>query len=328
MDKLLVIKHVQVQGANAIAGLTWGFPAMTSFLGFTHALQRKVQQKISTDIVLEGCAVICHNSQVQAHNNNMSREHYFALTRNPLVLKGKEAVTAPFNEEGKMRMDVSVLISVSSKEDDGYIEPDDLDDFAEFVPQMIAPMRLAGGIIESIEAVEVVRDAGSMKRDDKARKQFLRQFLPGFALVSRHDVLQAHAEQTQQPLMEAWLDFSARKMRSDAPAKEGDKSTWRVERPEFSGWLKPIMIGYQGISDLYDPECVGHVRDRGVPVQFVESIYSLGQWISPHRIKDIEHLLWTQSYDAERSLYLCNNTYQPDIPVLLMNDDTVTSEEN
>lgn len=327
MDKLLVIKHAQIQGANAIAGLTWGFPAMTSFLGFTHALQRKVQQKISADIVLEGCAVICHSSQVQSYSNNMSRENYFALTRNPLVLKGKEAVTAPFNEEGKMRMDVSLLISVSSTEDDGYIEPDDLDDFKEDVPQLIESLRLAGGIIQSIESVDFVRDIGAKNRDDKARKKFLRQFLPGFALVSRHDVLQAHVEQSQQPPLDAWLDFSTRKMRPEASTQEGDKAKWSVDRPDFSGWLKPIMIGYQGISDLYDPGSVGHVRDRDVPVQFVESIYSLGQWISPHRIKNIEHLLWTQSYEADRSLYLCNNAYQPDIPVLLTNEDTLTSEE-
>ncbi|SBT18145.1 CRISPR-associated protein Csy2 [Marinomonas gallaica] len=327
MDKLLVIKHLEVEGANAIAGLTWGFPAITNFLGFTHALQRKVQEKISSSILLEGCAVICHSSQVQTYNNNMSREHYFALTRNPLVLKGKEAVTAPFNEEGKMRMDVSLLIDVKSAEEDGFLEPDDLEDLQELIPILIPTMRLAGGSISKFETAELVLDAGSQNRDDHTRKRFLRQFLPGFALVSRHDVLEKHIEQTLLSPLDAWLDFSTRKMRSEAPEKEGDKAKWVVERPEFSGWLKPIMIGYQGISDLYEAGQVGHVRDRSVPVQFVESIYSLGQWISPHRITNIEHLLWTQSYEAERSLYLCNNAFEPDTSHLLNNEYSNTEEQ-
>lgn len=327
MDKLLVIKHMQVEGANAIAGLTWGFPAITNFLGFTHALQRKVQEKISDTIQLQGCSVICHSSQVQSYRDNMSGESYFGLTRNPLVLKGKEAVTAPFNEEGKMRMDISLLISVKGA-GDGYIAPDDLDDFEEEIPHMIPRLRLAGGIVTSIESVQLLPDIGVQNRDPQKRKRFLRQFLPGFALVSRHDVLQQHANDTQQPVFDAWLDFSTRKMSSESPAKEGDKATWSVKRPDFSGWLKPIMVGYQGISELYAAGTVGHVRDKNVPVQFVESVYSLGQWISPHRINDIEHLLWTQTYDKNLSLYLCNNSFQPETSELLKNDQLETSEEN
>lgn len=325
MDKLLVIKHLEVEGANAIAGVTWGFPAITSFLGFTHALQRKVQEKVSDTLVLDGCAVICHRSQVQSYGNNMSREHYFALTRNPLVLKGKEAVTAPFNEEGKMRMEVSLLISVSRE--NGPIFPNQLKALEDYVAQSIPTMRLAGGAITQCESVELVNDIGAQNRDSTARKRFLRQLLPGFALVSRHDVLQAHAKQTEQTLLDAWLDFSTRKMRAAAPEHEGEKATWSTERPDFSGWLKPIMIGYQGISPCYDAGEVGHVRDRTVPAQFVESIYSLGQWISPHRITDIEQLLWTQSYEPEHSFYLCNNSYQPEPPTLLHHQSPVTAEE-
>ncbi|HHH1607741.1 TPA: type I-F CRISPR-associated protein Csy2, partial [Yersinia enterocolitica] len=38
MSYLIVLRHVQVENANAISGLTYGFPAMTHFLGYTHAL--------------------------------------------------------------------------------------------------------------------------------------------------------------------------------------------------------------------------------------------------------------------------------------------------
>jgi CRISPR-associated protein Csy2 len=320
MDKLLELRHLQVEGANAIAGMTWGFPAVTSFLGFVHALQRKVHERISDSILLESCAVICHSSQVQSYSDNMSRESYFALTRNPLVLKGKEAVTAPFNEEGKMRMDITLLISIKAR--GGYISPDDIEDFEEYITQVVPQMRIAGGVITSMGAVKVEGAIEAINSDVSRRKRYLRKFLPGFALVCRQDVLEQHSKDTEQTPFDAWLDFSARKMRAHGTDEQAE---WVIDRPDFSGWLKPIMIGYQGVSDLYPAGAVGHVRDRDVPVQFVEAIYSLGQWISPHRIDDIQHLLWSHSHNAETSLYVCRNDYEPGTPLTLETNVSVNS---
>jgi CRISPR-associated protein Csy2 len=316
MDKLLVIRHLNVEGANAIAGLTWGFPAMTSFLGLTHALQRKVQARVSDRLTLTNCAVICHASQVQSHSNNMSRENYFALTRNPLT---KDGSTAPFNEEGKMRMDVTLLIALS-----GPTPPSVEGDLTECIEDALAASRVAGGTVQSIGNVELIKDIGAINREPATRKSFLRKLLPGFALVSRDDVLKDHIEKTQQAPLEAFLDFSARKMSSKP---KGDKAEWTVDRLDYTGWLKPIVVGYQGISDLYEAGQVGNVRDRSCPVQFVESIYSLGQWISPHRIDDLKHLFWHQEYQADDALYLCKNDYQPETPILLNNETNQTIEE-
>jgi CRISPR-associated protein Csy2 len=40
MSSLILLRRVRVENANAIAGLTYGFPAITHFLGFSHALSR------------------------------------------------------------------------------------------------------------------------------------------------------------------------------------------------------------------------------------------------------------------------------------------------
>ncbi len=45
MKGLLLLDRIEVQNANAAAGMTWGFPALTQFLGFTHALSRWQQAK-------------------------------------------------------------------------------------------------------------------------------------------------------------------------------------------------------------------------------------------------------------------------------------------
>lgn len=65
MSRLIVLPRIQVENANAISGLTYGFPAITHFLGFTHALSRKVQQ--SHGVTLTGCGVVCHQHQIMAH---------------------------------------------------------------------------------------------------------------------------------------------------------------------------------------------------------------------------------------------------------------------
>ncbi|PJE54294.1 type I-F CRISPR-associated protein Csy2 [Marinomonas sp. BSi20584] len=316
MDKLLVIRHLKVEGVNAIAGLTWGFPSMTSFLGLTHALQRKIQAKVSEKLTLNGCAVICHASQVQSHSNNMSRENYFALTRNPLT---KDGSTAPFNEEGKMRVDVSLLIELS-----GPTPPDIEEMLVEFTEDALLTSRVAGGAVQSIGEIELITDIGAMNRERTTRKSFLRKLLPGFALVSRDDVLQDHIEKSQKSPLDAFLDFSIRKMSSKP---KGDKAEWTTDRLDYTGWLKPIMVGYQGISDVYEAGQVEHVRDRSCPVQFVESIYSLGQWISPHRIDDLNHLFWYQEHQADNALYLCKNDFKPETPILLNDETNQTIEE-
>ena len=45
-------------------------------------------------------------------------------------------------------------------------------------------------------------------------------------------------------------------------------------------------------------------RDNETPFRFVESAYGIGQWLSPHRVKDIEEVLWTYRHKDDR--YLCS----------------------
>lgn len=67
MSSLILLRRLRVENANAIAGVTWGFPAITHFLGFTHALSRKLTQ--SHGLRLDGCAVVCHQHQIHAHSS-------------------------------------------------------------------------------------------------------------------------------------------------------------------------------------------------------------------------------------------------------------------
>lgn len=310
MDALLILRNIKVENANAIAGITWGFPAISNFLGFVHALSRKLPTEL--ELELEGCGVICHNRHVQAYQPRGWGDHVFALTRNPLT---REEKSPAFIEEGRMHMTVSLLIPIAGELDDRS----DLYELKLLIEQLALSQRLAGGTIISIGTVDLLEPSENYDKLQLFERQQLRKLLPGFALVQRTSLLAEHTQQRikQDPNAEpldAWLDFSAIKFQAERPEGVVDEQTpadWHYVSKPGSGWLVPMAIGYRGISALYAPGEVSRSRDSTTPFRFVESVYSVGEWISPHRVTNLEQLIWRYHAEAESDWYLCRNSYQP-----------------
>lgn len=317
LDALLILNRVRVENANAVQGLTYGFPAIPQFLGFTHALERNFAQQ--EDLKLVGCGVVVHQHQTHCHRTAPFSPKVFALTRNPLDKSGK---TAAFNEEGKMHMTVSLVIAV-----EGRVKTNAIDSLKQGFLKQAQCQRLAGGLITSIKSSEL-----NIVSDDEdgttAIRKFMRQLLPGFALVNRGQLLADHyaalqESQSEVTLSDAWLDFSALKYSAPHLLPKNDNETlseeekaqrlkekisWVIEKKAFPGWLVPIMVGYRAISELYQPGEVAKTRDPSIPFRFVESVYSIGEWINPIRLKNIEDLLWTYRVQPDDGWYLAHNT--------------------
>jgi CRISPR-associated protein Csy2 len=319
MDTLLILRNVKVENANAISGLTWGFPAISNFLGFIHALSRRLPEEMS--LKLEGCGVICHEHHIQAYQPRGRGEYVFGLTRNPLA---KEGVTASFVEEGRMHMTISLVVPCAGRID-ASINPAEV---AGQVKELALSQRLAGGTVVSIGAAELLDPP---EEDDLLRKFEriqLRKLLPGFALVQRADLLAAHIRQRQQQepdveALDAWLDFATIKFQAVLPEAGSEdevnaqaEAEWQYIPKPGGGWLVPVASGYRGISDLYAPGEVACSRDTATPFRFVESAYSIGEWLSPHRVTNIEQLVWRYSAEPESGWYLCTSNYQPKIQEL------------
>lgn len=325
MRSLLILNHIEVQNANAIAGLTWGFPGITSFLGFTHALSRYTE-KIQ-GVQFAGCAIVCHSHQVQAHQPKPHSEFVFALTRNPLTKEGK---TAPFNEEARMHMDVSLVIECDFvAEDLDFGAANNSENTTRFESELvrkILTMRLAGGTIQAVQGIEFKTLSEDYDERGKEFRKSMLRMLPGFMLVDRSPLLQEHLSDLRErhvdaTLLDAWLDFSTLRYRAYpqiAESETADATTpaeWRhVARPGEE-WLVPITTGFKAISPLYSPGEVANARDPSVPFRFVESAYGVGQWISPHRLRDMRHIFWRYQQDGD--WYLCKNDYQPEAVQLL-----------
>lgn len=208
MSQYILINRVKVQGANAIAGFTWGFPAITHFLGFSHNLSRKLSVTDHfNDISLNGCAVIAHKHHVHTYGSSNNVE--FTQSRNsPYLHSHDKAATPPVIEEGKMNMTVSLLIEYEGNVGNRQ------DGFIEWLMKNCFLQRLAGGTILDIVRVEI----HGVNNDGEVRG-LKRKLLPGFILRDRSDYLEKHYQDLQKKnpnteLLDAWMDFSALKQKA------------------------------------------------------------------------------------------------------------------
>jgi len=301
MSQYITLSHIEVQDANAVAGITYGFPAVTQFLGFVHALSRKIDKKMG--VTLGGCVIVCHDFQLHIYKSDRYSDYYFSQTKNPTAgrynekYKGKDA---PIIEEGKMQMNVSLVIECNGLKSS---DSEKIEQFERYVKRLALRHRLAGGRIISIAQSRVESIV-----DESGFRKIRRRLLPGFVLKERNEYLQEHLKKLQSKdseadTLEAWLDFCSIKYRAEPILKKGEElsdktdAVWnRVERPN-KGYLIPLMVGYQAIDRLYEAGEVANTRDPTKPFCFVEAIYGIGEWLSPHRLESLEEVLWRYKYE-------------------------------
>jgi len=212
MSQYLLINHIQVQGANAVAGFTWGFPAITHFLGFVHHISRKMaNKKRFNDIELSGCAVIAHSQQVHTYAFNQFIQNRTTAFQYEEQTKYKVG-TPPVIEEGKMDMNVSLIIPC-----EGDIGGDRKEEFIEWLTKNCQLQRLAGGTILKIGGIDLY----SIDDDKNGNnlRAMSRQLLPGFILLDRSAYLEKNfqtlqTKNSEAELFDAWMDFIALKQKS------------------------------------------------------------------------------------------------------------------
>ncbi len=315
MSTYVVFERIAVQHANCIAGFTWGFPAITHFLGFAHNISRKLPNKYR--IQLAGCGVVCHQHQIHAYRSRAWADHEFIQSKNPVTTKkqalklNNDGSNPPIVEEGKMHFTASLIIECKGLIAGGESGIKQLESCLE---QICYQLKLAGGVINTIKSI-TIHSAGTEDDFKKLNRRIKQILLPGFVLMDRSNLLTAHFEQLNSEnkkteLVDAWLDFSALKYKArpilnktEGKPTEETKAVWEPQPKPFNGWLVPVMTGYRAISDVYQPGTVKNVRDSEVPVCFVESTHSIGEWMGIHKLTDIKDCLWNYHYDNE--LYLC-----------------------
>ena len=370
MSQFLLIERIKVQNANAVSGFTWGFPAITHFLGFSHNLSRKLEKTNHLKALsLHGCVVIAHDSH--SHTFETDNGILFTQYRSVNYLDKTESAdkknTPSIIEEAKMNMTVSLLIPIK-----GYLGGLH-DELKIAIKKFCLLQRLAGGTILSIHNIDIV----DLEKKDKVR--FIkRKLLPGFVLQDRSHYLEQHFLTLKETnpnaeLLDAWFDFIALKQiarpscelidkyflhlankseqfkiihdiwlehksvpyqHNEIPCElinhfderqttidkkvldqwknyvnpdEKTAAIWEyVKKPE-TGFLVPIMTGYKAITKVFAAGEIAGTRDEKTDICFVESVHSIGEWQSVHRLKTLEHWQTSIWYYApyQQDWYLC-----------------------
>lgn len=317
---LLVLPHLHVHNANAVSSpLTHGFPSITAFLGLMWALERKTRQ---AGLDLEFCAVgvVCHDHAEQTTENGFVKA--FRLTRNPV---GKDGKTAAIVEEGRIHLDLSLVLAMNTEAWGRDAQQRDL----QTVTDLLQGMRIAGGTLLPLTQTQISRHRPWLadftgNSDDQAKvfRKMRARLLPGSALVARDELidqrLQAlRATTPEATRLDAWLSLCRVNWRYNAKAEDGkgDNGTWQHDRAGL-GWVVPIPVGYGALGELHEAGSVANARDASTPFRFVESLYSMGEWIGPHRLHSPRDLLWYSDSRPDEGLYRCRNDYRTDTPAI------------
>ncbi|MBY8043354.1 type I-F CRISPR-associated protein Csy2 [Vibrio fluvialis] len=283
---VLILPHLKIHNANALSSpFTIGFPAMTAWLGFVHALERKLSQAGLSDLMLHSAAVVSHRCDVQTHKGEGDFVHSIIGTGNPL---DKDGSRSAFIEEARCHLDVSLVIEWSGNEEQVQ-QPE----FTEQLQAVIATMKVAGGDVLSIGKPSI---KSVITEQDTA--QVLRQLMPGYVLIERRDLMLEAMKQGADAL-DALLGYLT--VHHHCEQLEDQSVVWHSQR-KTSGWIVPIATGFQGISPLGTAK---NQRDPSVPHRFAESVVTLGEFVMAHKIKHLDDILWQYNPDLENDLYLC-----------------------
>ncbi|ENM3755275.1 type I-F CRISPR-associated protein Csy2 [Vibrio cholerae] len=283
---VLILPHLKIHNANALSSpFTIGFPAMTAWLGFVHALERKLSQAGLSDLMLHSAAVVSHRCDVQTHKGEGDFVHSIIGTANPL---DKDGSRSAFIEEARCHLDVSLVIEWSGNEEQVQ-QPE----FTLQLQAVIATMKVAGGDVLSFGKPSV---KSVITQEDTA--QVLRQLMPGYVLIERRDLM-IDAMQQGDDAIDALLGYLT--VDHHCEQLEDQSVAWHSQR-KTSGWIVPIATGFQGISPLGEAK---NQRDPSVPHRFAESVVTLGEFVMAHKIKHLDDILWQYHPDLENDLYLC-----------------------
>lgn len=290
MRYFLLIPHLKLHNANAMSSpYTIGFPAMTAWLGAVHALQRKLKQQ-GCDLTLNKVAVSCHDFNLQTYKGRGDFVHSIVGTANPLDKDGNRPA---FIEEARCHLEVSLLIEIES------LSKRQRDQLLEIAQGIVASMKFASGDVLSVKTCSIL-DFNDDEDQDKELRPILNKLMLGHVLIERRDLVM-QSMQAGKDALDSVLDYL--KVTHSSTQDDDGKVIWTSKR-KAQGWLVPIAVGFQGISELGQAK---NQRDANTPHRFAESVLTLGEFVMPYRIESIDQLLWKYHVDLENDLYLCQN---------------------
>ncbi len=303
IHKLLLLPHIKVHNANALSSpYTIGFPAMTAWLGFSHALQRKLNADgYFGDFEAVATAVVSHDCKLQTHKGVDDFVHSIIGTGNPLIEKKKRKKgepwelfeRPPFIEEARCHLDISLLVQFQGVDKDNEVEL-----LKRVAHHLHKNLKIAGGDIIEFDPPESYRIE---EGEEKDLRRLTRKLMPGYVIVERRELMQDAMRQGQDAI-DAILDYLA--IHHSCEQDDEGNVNW-ISKRKTAGWVVPVATGFHGITELGQAK---NQRDPDTLHRFAESIVTLGEFKMPYQIHSLDEILWRYQVDAEQNLYLCQQS--------------------
>lgn len=321
----LLLKNIQIRKANAISGpLTYGFPAISGFIGAIHRLNRTLQSDYP-DITFDGVLIACNHYTLQTYRHHQYADYTFIQSRNPIK---KDGSSSSFIAEGKIDLNVSLVIEVIASEElqDDLADDEKANKFVENIELLIKQQRIAGGYVLNSPTGQLFSLAEGEAILKKLQPAFIlmdaqlhlaaitKELQTGFKHQIHNNQVQPVQDENQQPVL-SYYPANPEATELDAlleiaclhhiPTQQQNSVKWTIKSAKQDrGWLVPIPIGYQGIYPPFNAGEMLNSRAPQYPHQYVETIYSLGQWVFPYRLQQqFEHCFWRYS-NPQDNLYL------------------------
>lgn len=303
----LVLDRLSVRDANAISGnLIYGFPALTAIEGFVHALNRaliqEIEQKETADIkatdvdtgnhsLLEAryqsWMLVAHEFEAKVYREHSGRDYTFLQKKAPLTRTGSNP---PIIEEGRIDLTFSLVIEMSIPTS---LTQEQLNQGKSIIKRWLSQSRLAGGVVETYEDIHWLE---AIADDEQMKREIIKQIGFGYVLCSGEALMESLlADDPTKDALDILLDTA--KLQYEPP--EEIDSRWQLKTlQQGNGWIVPLMVGYQAISQVFESHTLKTVRMPEYPTEFVEPLYSLGRWILTYRIvsnkesRPLSHYFW------------------------------------
>ena len=295
----ILLDRIDIEAANAISSpLTYGFPAITGFLGAIHALGRKLPT--DAGIALGGVLIAAHNLNVHHYKAAPGADYTFNQTRNPVTRNG---TTAGIVEEGKASLTVTLVVEVVADRQAHRELKESPAEFETMIYENVMQQRMAGGSLTGIRKVQWFEKTHLDK--------LARALVTGFILMdAQKDLIDITRElqekQSDATALDALIEVATlHNLPREDQSEIADPVIHTVKTGR--GWLVPMPVGFQSIAPMVDAGVMQNCRNPEYPSQYVESVYSLGKWVFPYRISDISACFWRYAKPQE-NLYLVTQT--------------------
>ena len=287
MKTYLLLPHLRIHGANGMScAYAAGFPAVTGFLGFVQALEN-----LTGMTQFKSVGLVVHKSEFQAYYQETSYCWNLKLRKFAGDHYGNPS---PITEEALIHLEMSFLIECDE------LSPEQEAELRKRITELLPTMRVAGGSIFGFWEIPSLYHADN--EDASLPKNILHRLMPGYALISRTDLLDNLQKEGKGDALDRILYAISTKATPSAHS-ETETVEWKRERTE-AGWLIPLAVGFHDLSGALR---VKQQRSYQREHHFAEPLITLCEFKMPYHFQRIDDMMWHYEYDSSHKNYLCVN---------------------